>query len=128
MAKPFDALPPTAVQWPNAEWFSATSGHVQKARADLAAAVGQALSSYQQSMANYVGAEAVQPTLDAVTALQARFRAVCAERGIREDDIARMHDLAEKRQGRLMSVVELQTVVVAVKKEGARLPFDTKTE
>src|SRR3546814_15528352 len=92
MAKPFEALPPTAVQWPNAEWFSATSGHVQKARADLAAAVGQALSSYQQSMANYVGAEAVQPTLDAVTALQARFRAVCAERGISEDDIERMQE------------------------------------
>src|SRR3546814_14018568 len=74
-------------------------------------------------MANDVGDEAVQPTLDAVNALQARFRAVCAERGIREDDIARMQDLEEKRQGRLKSVDELQKRLVAVQKEADSFPL-----
>ncbi|NLZ11109.1 MAG: AAA family ATPase [Alcaligenaceae bacterium] len=123
LTKPFDVLPPNSVRWPNAEWFSTTSEHVQKARAGLAGAIEQALSNYKQSMESYLGAEAVQPTLDAVSALQARFLAICAERGVREEDITRMQDLEENRQARLRLVEELKNRLSEVQKQADNFPL-----
>lgn len=119
---PDDEMQATATEWPNAAWFVATSEQVRTARADLTSAIGQALESYQQAMATCLGAEAVQPTIDAIDALQARFRAACAERGIREDDIARMQELEGIRQVKLRLVEDRQKRLADVKKEADKFP------
>lgn len=115
-------LPEKAGQWPNAQWFEVTALHVREARAKLATAISQALHDYQQVMAGRVGEEAVKATVDAIEAVQARFKAACTERGIREDDIARMQDLEESRQVKLRLVEERQRRLLEVQKEANQFP------
>ncbi len=115
-------LPESAGQWPNAQWFEATALHVRAARAKLATAISQALHDYQQVMAGCVGEEAAKAAVDAIEAVQARFKAACAELGIREDDIARMQDLEESRQVKLRLVEERQRRLVEVQKEANQFP------
>lgn len=122
LAEPNVPLPGTAAEWPNAQWFATTSERMLQARTDLATAIGRALNDYRGVMATCLSAEAVRPTLDAVDAVQARFKAVCAERGIREDDISRMQELEDKRQAKLTLVEERQKRLIDVQKEADRFP------
>ncbi|SQA56944.1 PHP domain protein [Burkholderia cepacia] len=122
LVMPNDPLPATAAEWPNAQWFASTSQHMQQARGDLAAAIGRALNDFRLVTATCLSAEAIQPTLDAIDAAQDRFRAACAERGIREDDIARMQELEDKRQAKLTLVEERQKRLADVQKEADKFP------
>ncbi len=117
-----DALPDTAGQWPNAKWFETTVEQAREARTKLAATIGQALQDYQHAMTACLGAEAVEKTFNAIEMVQARFREACAARGIREDDIARMQELEEKRQAKLRQVEERQKRLADVQKEADRFP------
>lgn len=117
------ALPATANQWPNSPWFETTAAQVGEVRAQLAAAIGQALHDYQQARASVLGAGAMEATLSAIEAVQGRFREACAQRGIREDDIARMQELEEKRQARLRQVEERQKRLADVQKEANQFPL-----
>lgn len=120
LATPNEPLPATAAEWPNAQWFASTSERIQQARTDLAAVIGRALNDFKQATAACLSAEEIQPTLDAIDAAQTRFKAACAERGIREDDIARMQELEDKRQAKLMLVEERQKRLADVQKEADR--------
>lgn len=122
VAEAEDALPETAGQWPNAIWFETTAERARVARGKLAATIGQALEDYQQTITDCLGAEAVGETLSAIEAVQARFREACAERGIREDDIARMQELEERRQAKLRLVEERQKRLADVQKEADQFP------
>lgn len=122
LAEPNDPLPATAAEWPNAQWFASTSERMLEARTDLVGAIGRALNDYRQVTATCLSAEAIQPTLDAIDAAQTRFKAACAERGIREDDIARMQELEDKRQGKLTQVEERQKRLTDVQKEADKFP------
>ena len=119
---PLEALPANAVQWPNAQWFADTAAQVQKARADLAVAISRAMANYQQVMAACLGDEASRGTVEAIGAVQERFRMACVERGIREDDIARMQDLEEQRQAKLKLVEERQKRLAEVQSEADKFP------
>ncbi|MFC7409483.1 TrlF family AAA-like ATPase [Hydrogenophaga atypica] len=122
LAEPMEASPANADQWPNAQWFSDTARRVQQARTDLATAIGKAMEDYQLVLAASVGKDAIQGTLDAISVVQEKFRAACVERGIREDDIARMQDLEEKRQAKLALVEERQKRLAEVEAEANKLP------
>jgi len=122
LREPLEALPANAGQWPNALWFSDTATRVQQARADLATAIGKAMEDYQRVLAECLGDDASQGTLDAIGVVQEKFRAACVERGIREDDIARMQDLEEKRQAKLTLVEERQKRLAEVEGEANKFP------
>lgn len=117
-----DALPETASGWPNAVWFERTTSLAREARAKLTATIAQALQDYQQSMTGLLGEDAVSETLQAIEAVRARFREACAARGIREDDIARMQELEEKRQEKLRLVDERQKRLTDVRLEADQFP------
>lgn len=116
------ALPATASQWPNAEWFQTTASQLEEGRAQLAALIGQALSDYRQAKASVLCGDGARATLIAINAVQERFREACTARGIREDDIARMQELEEKRQAKLRLVEELQKRLADVQKEANKFP------
>lgn len=122
LAVPSEPLPATAAEWPNAQWFASTSERIQRARTDLVTVIGRALNEFRQVTATCLSADAIQPTLDAIDAAQARFKAACAERGIREDDIARMQELEDKRQAKLTLVEERLKRLADVQKEADRFP------
>lgn len=122
LSEPLEALPDTVGQWPNTRWFGETDACVQQARADLALSIGKALENYRQVMAAHLGDDAIRGTVEAIGAVQGKFRAACVERGIREDDIARMQDLEEKRQTKLKLVEERQKRLVDVQSEAAKFP------
>ena len=122
LEEPLEALPASAAQWPNAQWFGDTATRVQQARADLAAAIGKAMEDYQQVLAACLGEDASQGTVEAIGSVQEKFRAACVERGIREDDIARMQDLEEKRQAKLKLVEERQNRLAEVEGEANKFP------
>jgi hypothetical protein len=122
LGQPQDDLPPTAAQWPNAQWFTDTAKGVQQARAELALAIGKALEDYQRVMAAVLSDEATQPTREAIRVVHERFRAACIERGIREDDIARMQELEDKLQTKLKLVEERQMRLGEVEREAVKFP------
>lgn len=122
LGEPLAALPASAAQWPNAQWFADMATQVQQARAALAFAIGSAMADYQLAMANCLGEDATRSTVEAIAALQEQFRAACVERGIREDDIARMQDLEEQRQAKLKLVEERQTRLADVQGEADQFP------
>jgi ABC-type cobalamin/Fe3+-siderophores transport system ATPase subunit len=112
-----EELPVSASQWPNAQWFGDTATRVQQARVDLSAAIGKAMEHYRQAMATCLGDDATRSTVEAIGAVQERFRAACLERGIRENDIARMQDLEEARQAKLALVEVRQKRLAEVEGE-----------
>lgn len=118
-----DMLPETAGGWPNAAWFEQVSARAREARATLVATIAQALQEYQQSMTRHLGEEAVSETLQAIDTVQTRFREACVARGIREDDIARMQELEEKRQEKLRLVDERQRRLTDVQLEAGQFPL-----
>ncbi len=122
LGQPLEALPASAVQWPNAEWFVDTATQVQQARVDLAAAIGKALQDYQQLVAACLGNDSTQGTVEAIEAVQERFKAACVASGIREDDIARMQDLEQQRQAKLKLVEERQRRLAGVQGEANNFP------
>lgn len=117
-----EPLPESAAQWPNAQWFAESAARVKQARADLAVAIGKALEDYQQVMAAVLGDEATQPTREAIQAVHDRFRAACLERGIREDDIARVQELEDKRQEKLKLVEQRKLRLGQVEAEAIKFP------
>lgn len=68
------ALPATASQWPNAEWFQTTASQLEEGQAQLAALIGQALSDYRQAKASVLCGDGARATLIAINAVQERFR------------------------------------------------------
>lgn len=122
LSEPVAALPGTVAQWPNTLWFGETAARVQQTRTELASSIGKALENYQQVMAACLGDDAIRESVEAIGAVQEKFRTACIERGIHEDDIARMHDLEEKRQAKLKLVEERQKRLADVHSEAAKFP------
>lgn len=122
VVQPLAELPEGASYWPRAQWFADVRPHLQQARANLAAAIERALADYQQVFDACMGEQATQPTVAAIDAVQTAFRAACAERGIREEDIARMQDLEDRRQERLKLVELRQKRLAEVTREADKFP------
>lgn len=122
LGTPLEPLSANADQWPNAEWFKTSMTRMEQARVNLAAAIGQAIEGYREAMTTCLGDGATQPTEQEITAVQERFRAACVASGIREDDIARMQDLEEKRQEKLRLVEERQKRLAEVQTEADKFP------
>lgn len=122
LGTPLEALSANADKWPNADWFKGSMARMEQARADLVTAIAKAMEGYQQAMATCVGDGATQATEDAIGAVQERFRAACVASGIREDDIARMQGVEEKRQEKLKLVDERQKRLADVQSEADKFP------
>lgn len=122
LKQPLEALPESAIKWPNAQWFVEANTQVQQARTGLAMAIHEALEGYRRVMVACLGDETTRETIEAIGTVQERFRAACMERGIREDDIARMQDLEEQRQTKLRLVEERQKRLVDVQDEADKFP------
>ena len=120
-----ETLPASVEKWPSAEWFKSTVTRMEQARAELASTIAKAIEGYQQVMAECIGDDATRETEEAIGAVQERFRAACMASGIREDDIARMQDLEEKRQSKLKLVEERQKRLADVQSEADKFPQDT---
>lgn len=120
---PPETMPESAAQWPNADWFVSATELSRNARETLASSVRQALSAYRQTMSACLSDDAVKATIEAVTSLQAQFRNACAERGIREEDIARMQDLEGRRQSKLKLIDEREKRLAEVQKEANKFPI-----
>lgn len=112
-----DNLPANAMQWPNGPWFGETVARVQLARADFAAAIDKAMVDYQQLIEACLGDGATRGTIKEIDAVQVKFRTACLESGIREDDIARMQNLEEKRQTKLKLTEEIRKRLASVQNE-----------
>jgi ABC-type cobalamin/Fe3+-siderophores transport system ATPase subunit/predicted metal-dependent phosphoesterase TrpH len=122
LGTPLAPLAPNADRWPNAAWFKGSMTRMEQARADLATAITKAMDGYQQAMVACIGEGATQPTEQAIAAVQERFRAACVASGIREDDIARMQGLEEKRQEKLKLVEDRQKRLAEVQTEADKFP------
>lgn len=122
LGSPLEPLSASADNWPNAAWFKDTTTQMEQARADLAAAITNAMIGYQQAMTACIGGGATQETEQKIAALQERFRATCVASGIREEDIARMQGLEEKRQERLKLVEERQKRLAEAQIEADKFP------
>lgn len=122
LGTPLEPLATNADDWPNADWFKTSTTHIERVRANLADAIGKAMEEYQQAMAACIGEAATQLTEREILSVQERFRAACVARGIREDDIARMQGLEEKRQEKLKLVEVRQSRLTEVQIEADRFP------
>jgi ABC-type cobalamin/Fe3+-siderophores transport system ATPase subunit/predicted metal-dependent phosphoesterase TrpH len=122
LGTPLEPLSASADNWPNAAWFKGVTTQMEQARADLAAAITGAMTGYQQAISACLGEGATQATEQEVAAVQERFRAACVASGIREEDIARMQDLEEKRQEKLKLVEERQKRLAEVRIEADKFP------
>jgi len=122
LGTPLEPLSANADKWPNADWFKTSMTHMEQARADLATAIARAMEGYQQAMSACIGEEATQATEQAIATVQERFREACVASGIREDDIARMQGLEEKRQEKLKLVEERQKQLAKVQTEADKFP------
>lgn len=122
LGTPLEALSANADKWPNADWFKGSMTLMEQARADLATAIAKAMEGYQQVKAACVGDDATREAEEAIGAVQERFRAACVASGIREDDIARMQDLEEKRQEKLNLVEARQKRLADVQSEADKFP------
>ena len=122
LGTPLETLSVNADKWPNAEWFKGSVARMEQARADLASAIARAMEGYQHVMVTCVGEGATRETEEAINAVQERFRTACVASGIREDDIARMQGLEEKRQEKLNLVEERQKRLAEVQSEADKFP------
>lgn len=122
LGAPLEPLSANADKWPSADWFKTSMAHMEQARAELAAAIGKAVEGYQLAMATCIGEVATQAAEQEIAAVQERFRAACVASGIREDDIARMQGLEDKRQERLQLVEERQKRLAEVQTEADKFP------
>lgn len=122
LSTPLEPLSASADNWPNAAWFKGATAQMEQARADLAAAITNAMTGYQQAMNACLGEGATQATEQEIAAVQERFRAACVASGIREEDIARMQGLEEKRQEKLKLVEERQKRLAEVRIEADKFP------
>ena len=55
LGTPLEPLSASADNWPNAAWFKGATTQMEQARADLAAAITNAMTGYQQAMAACLG-------------------------------------------------------------------------
>lgn len=122
LGAPLEPLSANADKWPSADWFKASMAHMEQARSDLAVAIGKAMEGYQRAMAACIGEGATQPTEQEIAGVQERFRAACMASGIREDAIARMQDLEERRLEKLRVVEERQKRLTEVQTEADKFP------
>ena len=122
LGTPLEPLSASSDNWPNAAWFKGVTMQMEQARADLAAAISNAMTGYQQAISACLGEGATQATEQELAAVQERFRAACVASGIREEDIARMQDLEEKRQEKLKLVEERQKRLAEVRIEADKFP------
>lgn len=122
LATPLEPLSADAYKWPNADWFKDATTQMEQARAALATAIANAMTGYEQAMAACIGEGATERTEQEIAAVQERFHAACVASGIREDDIARMQGLEEKRQEKLRLVDERQKRLVDVQVEADKFP------
>lgn len=122
LGTPLEPLSANSDKWPSADWFKTSMTHMEQARVDLATAIAKAMEGYQQAMAACIGEGATQATELAIAAVQERFRAACVSSGIREDDIARMQGLEDKRQVRLKLVEERHKRLAEVQTEADKFP------
>jgi hypothetical protein len=122
LGEPLPELSAGATQWPNTLWFVDAHPRIQQARQDLVTAISRALHGYHEAMDACLSEEETRVTIEAIEAVQATFRAACAERGIQEDDITRMQDLEERRQERLKLVEVRQKQLEDVKREADKFP------
>lgn len=116
-----NSLPASAIQWPNNNWFGDTVARMQLARGNFATAIDEAMVEYQKVMEACLGDGATRGTVDEIGAVQAKFRAACLESGIREDDLARMQGLEEKRQEKLKLTEEIRKRLAGVQNEADTL-------
>lgn len=113
------SLPDSASAWPNAEWFASKVAVHDEARAALIGGINSALAEYQRLVGDVLGPDSTGPVLAAIEADQAAFRAACTEKGIREEDIARLQELEEARQGKLKLVADRNAALAKVKLQAA---------
>lgn len=123
LGTPLEALSVNADSWPRAEWFKDMAKRMEQARTAFASTVARAMEDYQQSIAAHVGDDATREVEEAIDAVQERFHAACVASGIREDDIARMQDLEERRQAKLRLVEERQERLDYVQSEADKFPL-----
>lgn len=112
-------LPDSAGAWPNAEWFASKVAAHDQARAALIDGINSALVEFQRLVGDLLGPDSTGPVLAAIEADQAAFRAACTEKGIREEDIARLQELEEVRQGKLKLIADRNAALTKVKLEAA---------
>lgn len=122
LGTPLEALPASADKWPNADWFKGSMAQMERARAEFATSIAKAMEVYQQAVSTCIGEGATQPTEQAISAVQERFRAACVASGIREEDIARMQGLEERRQEKLKLVEDRQKRLAEVQTEADKFP------
>lgn len=119
---PANALPEAAKDWPAANWFSDSTQAVNNARHVLAQELKQALKRYQDTLAKSVGTNPEAPAREAIQAAQEQFKTACAEKGIQPNDIARLEELEEARQGKLKLVEDKQLELAQVKRMADEFP------
>lgn len=122
LGTPLEPLSANADKWPNADWFKTSMAQLEEARAVFASAIANAMTGYQQAMADCLGEGATQATEQEIAAVQERFRSVCVASGIQADDIARMQELEEKRHEKLKLVEERQKRLAEVQTEADKFP------
>ncbi len=113
------SLPDDAGAWPNAEWFASKEASLEQARAMLIGGINSALADYQLLVGELLGSDSTGPVLAAIEADQVAFRAACAEKGIQEEDIARLQELEEDRQVKLKFVTDRNAALSKVKLQAA---------
>jgi len=112
-------LPKGTEAWPNADWFAATAVAIDQARSQLIDGVSNVMAEFQGRVDVLLSNDSTGPVLAAIEADQAAFRAACAEKGIREEDIARLQELEEARQGMLKLVDTRAEALSKVKLQAA---------
>lgn len=112
-------LPEGADTWPNADWFASTSVAIDQARSLLVDGINNALAEFQGRLDSLLSDDSIGPTLAAIEADQAAFRFACAEKGIHEEDIARLQELEEARQAKLNLVEARNEAMCKVKQQAA---------
>lgn len=117
--EPLSTLPAEVNAWPAAAWFLSRSAMISQARAALIDGITGTLAEYQRVMGDLFGLETTESVVATIEDAQANFRAACAERGIHEDDIARLQELEEARQGKLKLVEARNEALSKVKLQAA---------
>lgn len=116
------ALPGTASEWPEPEWFKLAAERTNEARGVLLKELSDAALRFEQALVIATGAETTKVVRSSIQAAQQRFSIACSDKGILPEDIARLQELEESKQQKVQLVDARQHELAEVKRRADEFP------
>lgn len=119
---PLTQLPPTAADWPHAEWFAALNSRLRDAREALNAEVEAAIGKYVEAARVAIESDAQWPVVsEQLESAEGKFLAACREKGVQPADVSKLQEVDRLRSAKQVDLEAKHKQLAALNQQSAGL-------